>query len=178
MRCAQTRTAAAGLNHHAQRPHAWLWFAWAALATILTAGCDKPPAENSARWTDTAAPAAAPARRRWYTAEQVAAGAVLYREHCAACHKANAEGTTEWRQRDANGNLPPPPLNGTAHAWHHPLDILRSVVRAGGQPVGGSMPPFVDKLSPAQIDAVLAWVQSHWSERIYAVWEDRDKQAR
>ena len=100
--------------------------------------------------------------------------APLYRENCATCHKENAEGTPDWKTRDANGKLPPPPLNGTAHAWHHPLDILRSVVKRGGAPVGGTTPAFGEKLDEAQIDAILAWVQSHWSDEVYKIWHERD----
>ena len=40
------------------------------------------------------------------------------------------------------------------------------------------MPPFVDKVDRQEIDAVLAWVQSHWSDEIYALWKERDQQAR
>jgi mono/diheme cytochrome c family protein len=36
------------------------------------------------------------------------------------------------------------------------------------------MPAFADKLSPPEVDAILAWVQSHWSEEIYAIWRERD----
>ena len=145
-------------------------------ALALTA-CEREQPDSGVRWTDTAAPAGAPVALRWYTAEQVEAGAALYAQHCADCHKPNAEGTPAWKNRDANGKLPPPPLNGTAHAWHHPLDVLRTVVKRGGAPVGGSMPGFADKLSPQEIDAVLAWVQSHWSDKIYAIWHERDLEA-
>ena len=68
--------------------------------------------------------AASPAER-WYNDEQVARGAPLFRANCAACHGQNAEATPNWKQTDANGNYPPPPLNGTAHTWHHDLDLLR-----------------------------------------------------
>lgn len=142
-------------------------------AWVLTA-CEGEQPDPKARWTDTAAPASAPVAMRWYTPEQVEAGSTLYAQHCASCHKPNAEGTADWRTRDANGKLPPPPLNGTAHAWHHPLDVLRTVVKRGGAPVGGSMPAFADKLSAGEIDATLAWVQSHWSDDIYATWHERD----
>ena len=145
------------------------------LGVVATlAACESDQPDPKARWTDTAAPAGAPVMMRWYTPEQVKVGAALYAQHCASCHKPNAEGTADWTTRDANGKLPPPPLNGTAHTWHHPLGILRTVVRRGGAPVGGSMPAFADKLSPKEIDAILAWVQSHWSDRIYALWHERD----
>ena len=143
------------------------------VALALTA-CEGEQADPKARWTDTAASASAPVAMRWYTPEQVETGAALYAHHCASCHKPNAEGTPDWKTRDANGKLPPPPLDGTAHAWHHPLDVLRQVVRRGGIPIGGSMPAFADKLAPHEIDAILAWVQSHWSDKIYAIWHERD----
>lgn len=145
-----------------------------AAAGIALAACEQSQEDPKARWTDSAAPAGAPVPQRWYTQNQVEEGAVLYRENCATCHKQNAKGTPDWKTRDANGKLPPPPLNGSAHAWHHPLDVLRTVVKRGGAPVGGSMPAFADKLDEAQIDAVLAWVQSHWSDEIYAIWHERD----
>ena len=107
---------------------------------------------------------------RWYSWEQVERGHGLFQNYCAECHKPDASGDPNWKQLDAEGKLPPPPLNGTAHAWHHPLPLLRRIVRNGGVPMGGSMPPFKDKLKPDEIDAILAWVQSHWSDEIYATW--------
>ena len=59
-----------------------------------------------------------------------------------------------------------------------PLPILRTVVRKGGVPVGGTMPGFGEKLDVEEIDAILAWVQSHWSDEIYALWRERDAAAR
>ncbi len=32
------------------------------------------------------------------------------------------------------------------------------------------MPPFNEKLSAEEIDAVIAWFQSLWSDEIYTVW--------
>ncbi|MCW9023118.1 MAG: cytochrome c [Gammaproteobacteria bacterium] len=108
--------------------------------------------------------------KRWYTFEQAVKGNQLFQTNCASCHKSDASGAENWRKTDANGKLPPPPLNGTAHAWHHPLPIMRRTVYFGGAPVGGSMPGFSDKLSKDDIDSVLAWVQSHWSDEIYNMW--------
>jgi len=107
---------------------------------------------------------------RWYTQAQVEQGYGLFQQYCAECHKPDASGDPNWKEVNAEGKLPPPPLNGTAHAWHHPLPLLRQIVRNGGIPMGGSMPPFKEKLQPAEIDAILAWVQSHWSDEIYATW--------
>ena len=144
------------------------------VAGVAVSGCERTQEDPMAHLPDKASPAGAQSQTRWYTKEQVAVGAVLYLESCAACHKENAEGSPNWRQRNAEGMLPPPPLNGTAHTWHHPLKVLRTVVKQGGDPVGGNMPAFAEKLTDEQIDAILAWVQSHWSNEIYNLWLERD----
>ena len=114
---------------------------------------------------------------RWYGKEQVRQGKPLFAENCAVCHGKNAESVPDWRKRDANGNYVPPPLNGTAHAWHHSLKILRNTIRKGGKPVGGVMPAFEDKLTADEIDSIIAWFQSLWTDEIYAMWEQRNADA-
>ncbi|WP_456371730.1 c-type cytochrome [Thiolapillus sp.] len=115
--------------------------------------------------------------KRWYSEEQVVQGNQLFQQNCAQCHKPDASGDPNWKQVNAEGKLPPPPLNGTAHAWHHPLPLLQQVVRRGGIPMGGSMPAFADKLTTEQINDILAWVQSHWPDAIYAKWAQMNAQA-
>ena len=114
---------------------------------------------------------------RWYTQSQVSHGAGVFAKNCAECHGANAEATPNWRQTNPDGKYPPPPLNGTAHAWHHPLDMLRATVRKGGAPVGGVMPPFGDILTAGDIDAAIAFFQDKWSDKIYAAWLERNGDA-
>ena len=82
-------------------------------AVVALSACESEQPEPKVRWTDRAAPAGAPVKMRWYTPEQVEAGATLYAQNCASCHKPNAEGTLDWQTRYANGKLPPPPLNGS-----------------------------------------------------------------
>ena len=148
------------------------------LAGLLVTGCDEAAMQTPQRWTDAAASAVAPVSARWYRREQVAKGAALFREHCASCHGADAEGTPSWREPGPDGKYPPPPLNGTAHAWHHPLSMLKQALTSGGKPLGRSTPGFAVTLDGEEIDAVLAWVQSHWSEEIYAMWRERDAESR
>jgi len=107
---------------------------------------------------------------RWYNRSMVKKGSEIYQQHCSVCHKAEAAGVTNWRKTDETGNYPAPPLNGTAHAWHHDHNLLRTIVREGGQAMGGVMPGFKDKLNDKEIDFVLAWIQSHWSDKIYEEW--------
>ncbi len=111
---------------------------------------------------------------RWYTSEQVALGERIFQENCQRCHGERAGGTTaDWREPLPDGRYPPPPLDGSAHAWHHPLSQLERTVHLGGAPVGGWMPAFGDKLSDQEIKAVLAYIQSLWPDRIYQAWLDR-----
>jgi thiol:disulfide interchange protein DsbC len=107
---------------------------------------------------------------RWYSAEQVTHGMDLFAANCAACHGQRGEATPDWRKPDDQGKYPAPPLNGTAHTWHHSMDVLRRTVKQGGGKVGGSMPAFGSVLKPEDINAVLAYVQSLWPEEIYTTW--------
>lgn len=111
--------------------------------------------------------------QHWYSPQQVQQGEVLFKQNCAVCHGQNAEATPNWKETDANGIYPPPPLNGTAHAWHHDLELLRKTVREGGQKLGGVMPPFEGRLDAEQVDAVIAYFQSKWPDELYQKWSDR-----
>jgi thiol:disulfide interchange protein DsbC len=112
-------------------------------------------------------------KERWYSDEQVLQGEKLFRQNCAGCHGQNAEATPDWKKTDANGNYPPPPLNGTAHAWHHDLDLLRRTVREGGAKLGGQMPAFEGVLSSEEIDSVIAFFQSKWPDDTFQRWAGR-----
>jgi mono/diheme cytochrome c family protein len=136
-------------------------FFLAALGVLVLAGCGDAPREAERRDSDT---------DRWYGVEQVMLGGTVFATHCAACHGSRAEGAEEWFRRLPDGRWPPPPLNGTAHAWHHPLWQLRQKIREGSDPEHGNMPGFSGVLSDAEIDAVIAWFQSFWLDEIYAAW--------
>lgn len=105
-------------------------------------------------------------------------GKALFARHCASCHGIRAEGSPDWRHRDANGFFPPPPLNGTAHAWHHPLQDLRNTIRRGSPPGQGRMPAWGGARSDEDIDALIAWIQFLWSAEVYAAWLEIDQRAR
>jgi len=116
-----------------------------------------------------------PGTGRWYTEEQVSRGKDVFAANCAGCHGQNAESTPNWQSLDANGNYPPPPLNGTAHAWHHPLAVLKMVIEEGGEPMGGVMPGWDDRLSDQQIVDVIASFQSYWPDDTYQLWLKRER---
>lgn len=115
---------------------------------------------------------------RWYSVEQVERGRGLYQVHCAVCHAADGSATAQWRKPGADGNYPPPPLNGTAHTWHHPLDLLSDTIANGGAQFGGVMPGFGAVLNEDDRLAVVAWFQSLWTDAIYGKWQEIDARNR
>lgn len=138
-------------------PDRRLLVAGAALAAIVAAG---------------AAVSATHSGKRWYTDEHVTRGAVVYADNCAVCHGARGEGTGDWRRRTADGKFPPPPLNGTAHTWHHPIRVLGTQIKFGAPGGIGAMPGFAEKLTDQQIVDVIAWFQDLWPDEIYAQWRE------
>lgn len=109
---------------------------------------------------------------RWYTASQVAAGERVFQSQCAVCHGEQAQGlAADWRQKLDDGSFPPPPLNGTAHAWHHPLSVLIQVINEGGIPLGGKMPAFAEVLTDDEKLSAIAYFQNFWNDEIYGNWQ-------
>ena len=101
-------------------------------------------------------------------ASQIARGKQIYQQYCASCHGANAEGAANWKTPDDNLNFPPPPHNDDGHTWHHPDRVIYEAIRDGirdtlrpNQPI--RMQPFGDKLSDADIRALLAYFKSLWT---------------
>lgn len=111
--------------------------------------------------------------KRWYTPAQVEAGRGVFEKHCAICHGRHAEGAREWKRTLPDGSYPPPPLNGTAHAWHHPLPVLKRTIDEGGVPSGGRMPGLKGRLTDEESFAAIAFFQSRWSGEIYREWLER-----
>jgi len=105
-------------------------------------------------------------------AAQVALGATLYRQHCAACHGAKLEGQANWRERKPDGKLPAPPHDETGHTWHHADELLFRLTKVGVKPplapegYRSDMPAFDGVLSDERIWAVLAFIKSTWPARI------------
>ena len=103
----------------------------------------------------------------------IEAGRALYADHCAACHGADLEGAPDWQSPGPDGRLPAPPHDETGHTWHHGDGMLFDYVQSGGQAVlddlgvrfDSGMPGFGDILSDDDIEAILAFIRSTWSER-------------
>jgi len=143
------------------------------LVVLLLAGCgDSPPPPAGTRID---APVAG---SNGLDPVRVARGAEVYRANCASCHGARGEGAPNWQRPGPDGKYPAPPLDGSAHAWHHPHAALKTTIREGTVRLGGSMPAWKDKLADRDIDAVIAWMQSLWPEELYRAWLSMDEKSR
>ena len=104
-------------------------------------------------------------------AEQILLGKIVYQKNCSSCHKVNLAGVPQWKIRDDKGNLQAPPLNGQGHAWHHHDEMLFKIIKYGTESFvenyEGDMKAYKDKLSDAEIIAVLAYLKSYWPKDKY-----------
>ena len=80
-------------------------------------------------------------------------GKSLYARNCQACHG---------DQSGTGGTGQAPPHNEAGHSWHHPDAQLIDWVLNGKFP--GQMPAFSDRLSREQVEAILAYIQTWWTE--------------
>ena len=106
----------------------------------------------------------------------IALGKSVFDKNCVVCHGKAAAGTTKnWKKPLANGKYPAPPLNGTAHGWHHSPKVLLNSINNGGGKFGGWMPPFKDKLSEKEKQAILDYLHSLWPKNIQQKYDARFK---
>ena len=109
--------------------------------------------------------------------DTLATGKELFQSNCASCHGDMAQGLAEdWRKRGADGKYPAPPLNGTAHTWHHSISALANTIQNGTISIGGTMPPWKDKLSEDDTFSIIIWLTSLWPDEIYNAWMERNNQ--
>ncbi|MEO5886340.1 MAG: cytochrome c [Anaerolineales bacterium] len=99
---------------------------------------------------------------------QVKLGRQVYQATCAVCHGANAEGALNWQTPDAQGNFLAPPHDNNGHTWHHSDRVLYEMIRDGMRdPLRPNsafrMPAFGNKLSDAEIRAVIVYFKSLWT---------------
>jgi len=91
-------------------------------------------------------------------------GEQIFASTCAVCHGDGGEGAENWMVREEDGRLPPPPLNGDGHTWHHSDGVLYRIVSEGGAGIGfgSNMPGFKEELTREEIIAVLEYIKSLW----------------
>ena len=105
--------------------------------------------------------------------ETVALGKEVYEIQCASCHGPNLEGQEGYGQPSEDGLLKAPPHDETGHTWHHNNAYLIESIKIGGARIPKStgisaMPAYENILTPEEMGAVLAYIQSTWPEEILA----------
>ena len=147
----------------------------AMLAGLLLSACDKTPEPVAAQM-----PASADEGPlvRHLDPTQVARGSAVYEKNCMECHGANGKGQPgDWRVRDAKGMYPPPPLDDSAHAWHHPTAVLMEAIRDGSPGGQGNMPAWKGRLTEQEMQDVVAYIKSLWSDPVYRLWLKMEQQS-
>ena len=143
------------------------------LASVLLTACTSSPSESiQTAGSDS-------------VGEAPRTGRELFASNCASCHGAAGEGHPDWRIKNADGTLPPPPLNGDGHTWHHADGLLYRIVSQGGKSLEipgdpsfkSAMPAFGDLLSHEEIIEVLAYVKSLWGDKTAQGLSIRETQA-
>ena len=138
----------------------WRWILLAWLATIaLASACGSDDRSDTSFVAESADPSADPLGR----------GERIFRTYCASCHGESGEGQPHWNITKSDGTLPPPPLNGSGHTWHHGDGTLYKQVKLGGDYLDlpgfkSGMPAFGAQLSHQEIVDVLAYVKSLWTD--------------
>ena len=116
------------------------------------------------------------------SADPLGRGERIFGTYCASCHGELGEGQPHWNIIKSDGTLPPPPLNGSGHTWHHGDGTLYKQIKLGGGYLDlpgfkSGMPAFGDTLSHQEIVDVLAYVKSLWADQSIRGMSIRDAQA-
>jgi len=143
-----------------------LHFGLVGLLALVLAACGAAPSGSNKG--GVALPLGSPPLPPTPDAAAVAVGRDLYRRQCATCHGANAEGAATWQTPSAAGRTGAPPHDDTGHTWRHGDPVLAEVIR-NGMPEPGKpdaplrMPAFGDRLSEADVRAIIEYFKSLWS---------------
>jgi len=152
---------------------------WALLLIVSASWAAAPqahtPAASVAEAPDSEAPELsttsvdADLESRWYTAEEVRAGAAIYGLNCAVCHGDKAQGNFGSGYSEGAPASVPPPLDGSGHSAHHSLAAMLDAIDAGAGP---AMPAFGKLLSNQEKRSVVAYFQSLWPADVYKRWQE------
>ena len=99
----------------------------------------------------------------------------VFNKNCISCHGSEGVGIKNWKVKDENGNYPAPPLNGTAHTWHHSPAQLLYTINNGGVEMGGQMPAFSERLNEQEKLALIEYMYSLWPSEIQKKYDEMFK---
>ena len=110
-------------------------------------------------------------------------GQTVYQDYCAVCHGSEGQGlTADWRQRNSQGELPPPPHDDSGHTWRHSDAMLFKMIHEGWRDPFNktdrlTMPAFGETLEVEQIEAVIAYLKTLWKEE-HQAYQERESEKR
>ncbi|NDP48209.1 MAG: cytochrome c [Sulfuriferula multivorans] len=138
------------------------------LAGLMAGGCERWPFGESGKGKSSL--------NRDLDSDQVLRGESLYKKHCLKCHGEEGKGRVlDWRIRDADGHLPPPPLSDIARTSHYPTAVLIEIIREGSPAGQGKMPAWKGKLTEQEMQDVLTYIKSLWSDPVYQLWRNMER---
>ncbi len=113
--------------------------------------------------------------------KSVQLGKKVFKNNCVICHGSVGQGLVKnWKKPLSNGKYPPPPLNGSAHTWHHSPKTLLRTINEGGAKFGGAMPGFSNKLDNKEGQALVYYLYSLWPKDIqykynkhFKIWQKK-----
>ena len=85
-------------------------------------------------------------------------GKVLYKQYCASCHGSVGQGELDWKYKEHGA----PPLDSSAHAWHHEDAQLVSMILDKPRP-DSPMPPWRGILSRDDVIDLVAYIKTLWT---------------
>jgi len=90
-------------------------------------------------------------------------GEALYKTYCASCHGPSGQGEFNWMNKDRGA----PPLDSSAHAWHHEDAQLVSMILDKPAP-DSRMPPWRGILTRDDAIDIVAYIKTLWTPFIVA----------
>jgi mono/diheme cytochrome c family protein len=131
----------------------------ALLSAALLAGCSNEQPESQRTGA------------RQYDTNMLALGQRVFQNHCAVCHGPVGEAKPGWQKPGPDGKLQPPPLDDNGRTWRLSTSRIKQFIRQGSPGGRGNMPAWQGKLTEQELDAVVTWITSLWSDAIYMQWQ-------
>ena len=107
---------------------------------------------------------------------RISEGKKSFQQHCSACHGENGIGQDPQNPAggwEAEGKRIAPSLSSEGHAWHHSPAMLFSYIKDGSIDDTSPMPSFGAVLKDTEIESIVFYVESLWSERIQKIHKER-----
>lgn len=92
-------------------------------------------------------------------------GKALFNQFCVACHQKEGVGESYSQRMLTDANyISAPSLDYLEHAWHHTDEQLAETIK-NGSPRTPNMPAWSSKLSDQQVNSVISYIKSLWTQR-------------